>query len=360
MKVIRITTFLDYGGQEKQYISFTDRPELLKNDYVFASIGNGGFAENILKERGFIVKTFDLTVAHKNLRNIFILYRWMRKQKIDIVHTAASEANFHGVIAAKLAGVPIIIAEQIGVPNSHSPKASYIFRLIYKLTNRLIAISENVKNVMVRQKEAEAKNIDVILNPVSTPVSYSKIQSQKFQWVCVSRLVPRKNTITLINAFSKLNPKKRGELHIVGDGTEKRNLENEVKKLKLNHEIFFHGFQSEPEKFISQADVFVHPAFDEGFGIVVIEAMLQKKACLCGKGGGIPEYLTDNKNGWFFDPFSVDDLTVKMENILELEKEEINKIGECAYEKAIHKFTIENYVENLESLYFKLFSKKVK
>ena len=64
----------------------------------------------------------------------------------------------------------------------------------------------------------------------------------------------------------------------MGDGTEREKLEKQVEELGLTSEVFFHGFQQEPEKFISQGDVFVLPAFDEGFGIVVIEAMLQKKA----------------------------------------------------------------------------------
>lgn len=351
MKILRLTTLLDFGGQEKQYISFTDRPELLHNEYLFASIGHGGYAEKILKERGFKVKVFNLPVAHKNLKNIFILAKWIREQKPDIVHTAASEANFHGILAAKIAGVPIIIAEQIGVPNSHSVKASYIFRLLYKLTTRLVAISENVKQVMVEQKEAKPDKIEVVLNPVSAPAFYPKTPKEKFQWIFVSRLVPRKNTETLIAAFSKLDKNKRGELHIVGDGTERQKLEKQVKQLGLTTEVFFHGFQPKPDKFISQCDVFVLPAFDEGFGIVVIEAMLQKKACLCGKGGGIPEYLINNVNGWFFDPYDVRDLVEKMVYILELDKNRIIEIGDKAFHMAKEKFTVEKYIENIENLY---------
>lgn len=357
MKILKLTTLLDFGGQEKQYISFTDQPELLKNEYVFASIGHGGYAEKLLKDRGFKVKIFDLPVAHKNLKNILVLSRWMKELKPDLIHTASSEANFHGVLAAKLADIPVIIAEQIGVPNNHSAKASLVFRLIYKLTSKLIAISENVKDVMIAQKEAKSEKIDVVLNPVSTPVTYEKIPKEKFQWMFVSRLVPRKNTDTLIAAFSQLDKNKRGELHIVGDGTERDKLEVLVEKLNLKSEVFFHGFQQEPEKFISQCDVFVLPAFDEGFGIVVIEAMLQKKACLCGKGGGLPEYLTDHLNGWFFDPTSVDDLVDKMNFILALTKAQINQIGSTAYELAKDKFTVEKYVKNLETLYAELYNK---
>lgn len=351
MKILRLTTLLDFGGQEKQYISFTEKPELLKNEYIFASVGYGGFAENVLRERGFNVKVFNLPVAHKNLKNIIIIAKWLKQIKPDLIHTAASEANFHGVLAAKMAGIPLVVVEEIGVPNKHSKIARKVFRFIYKYADMIIAISENVKNVIAEIKEAPASKIKVIYNPVSQPPFYPKKENKKFQWVFVSRLIARKNVTTLIKAFSKLDPEKRGILHIVGDGVERNILEKEVRELNLENEIFFHGFQPEPERFISQADVFVLPAFDEGFGIVIIEAMLQGIACLCGKGGGIPEYLTDNSNGWFFDPFSIDDLIVKMNHILGLNKQVINKMGEKAYISVKDKFTIEKYVENVEKLY---------
>ena len=351
MKILRLTTLHGFGGQEKKLINFTEKPELLTNEYVFAAIGHGGFAEQKLKERGFKVKIFNLPIAHKNLKNIFILAKWIRNEKPDVVHTAASEANFHGVLAAKLAGVPKIIVEEIGVPNSHSKKAQLVFRYIYKLTDKVIAVSKEVKRVLILQKEAPENKIKVLYNLVPTPKSIPKIKSEKFQWVFVSRLVPRKNTQTLIQAFSKIDPAIRGELHIVGEGTEKVMLETLVKDLKLENEVIFHGFQPEPEKFIAQADVFVLPAFDEGFGIVVIEAMILKKACLCAYGGGIPEYITDKENGWFFNPYSVDDLVAKMEYILSLDPEIIEKIGLVAHQTASERFTIEKYVEKLEKIY---------
>lgn len=358
MKILRLTTLLDFGGQEKQYLSFTEKSELLKNQYIFAAIGYGGNAEKILRERGFGVHILNRNFSIRNLTTIWAVYKLIKKIKPDIIHTAAIEANFHGVLAAKLAGVPIIIAEQIGVPNNHSRMASFVFRLVYKFANKLVAISENVKQVMVLQKEANVDKIEVILNPVSIPRTYAKIPKDKFQWMFVSRLVPRKNTDTLIKAFSKLNKEKRGELHIVGEGVERIKLELLVDDLKLKSEVFFHGFQPVPEKFISQCDVFVLPAFDEGFGIVVIEAMLQKKACLCGRGGGIPEYLTHNVNGWFFDPSNIEDLVEKMNYILNLPQSKIEEIGFMAYQSTFDKFTIERYISTLENLYEQLNARK--
>lgn len=354
MRIIKLTTLLDFGGQEKQYISFTDHPHLLQNEYIFAAVGHGGFAEEVLKKRGFDVKVFGLPVEHKNIRNILILARWMKKQNVDIVHTAGSEANFHGILAARLAGVRVVIGEQIGMPTEHSTLAQIVFRLLFKFATKVVTISENVKLEMIKQKAASESKIAVIYNPVSNIPFIKKIANVKFQWVFVSRLVPRKNTALLIKAFSSLDSTKRGELHIVGDGPERLKLEMLVRELRLTHEVFFHGFQPEPEKFIANCDVFVHPAFDEGFGIVVIEAMLQKKACLCGRGGGIPEYLEHNVNGWLFDPSNLSDLILKMDNILSFRKDEIDRIGQVAYQKAKDKFTVEKYISTIENFYREL------
>ena len=100
MRILRITTLLDFGGQEKQYVSFTEKPELLQYQYIFAAIGFGGNAEETLRKRGFEVHILNRKFAIKNISNIWTVYKLIKKINPDIVHTAAAEANFHGIIAA--------------------------------------------------------------------------------------------------------------------------------------------------------------------------------------------------------------------------------------------------------------------
>lgn len=350
LKIVRITTLLDFGGQEKQYISFTDKPSILSNNYIFAAIGHGGYAERIIRDRGFEVKIFNSNPGIKNLLNIIYLYRWFRKIKPDIVHTAAAEANFHGIIAAKLAGVKKIYAEEIGLP-SHSKYAQFIFRFLYKLTNKVICVSEAVKDNLLQLKEIELNKGIVIYNPVSLPKRHFKIKEKKFQIVYVGRLEKVKNVEFLIHALAKLSCIEHVELKIVGEGRERKNIESLIEHYDLNNRITLIGFNNEPEIFVSQADLFVLPSLSEGFGIAVVESMLQGIPCLCSRVGGIPEFITNDLNGWLFNPDNEFDFLNKLEEIIQLPIEELEKVGNNGYKYAIQNFTVEHYISKLELVY---------
>lgn len=349
MKILRITTLLDFGGQEKKYISFTEKAELLKNVYVFAAIGYGGNAEKILKERGFEVHILNRNFAIKNISNIWTVYKLIRKLKPDVVHTAAAEANFHGVIAAKLAGVKTIIGEEIGIPN-HSSIAKKIFQQVYKLADKVICVSQSVKDHLIQIGEIKSEKGIVIYNPVSVPPKFEKGKTNLFNIVYVGRLEKVKNVKTLIDAFSQFSsPDVR--LIIVGDGRERENLENQVKEKNVTGKVEFIGFTDMPSVYLSSADLFVLPSFSEGFGIAAVEAMFLKIPALCSHVGGIPEFIDDGKNGWLFNPLKPEELTSKLQMILALSEEQRKKIGEIGFQNVIDRFTVEKYIQNLEKLY---------
>lgn len=349
MKILRLTTLLDFGGQEKQYLSFTENPELLNHQYLFAAIGFGGHAEKVLKKRGFEVHILNRNFATRNLTNIFAIYRLIRKIKPDVVHTAAAEANFHGIIAAKLAGVQVIIGEEIGIPN-HSLMAQKAFSFVYLLADQVICVSKSVKKQLIMTKEITAEKGKVLYNPVSFSNVYRRVFLPNFTIVYVGRLEKVKNLETLLKAFSTIQDKQL-YLHIIGDGREKEYLESLAKELSIADRVSFKGFQKEPADFIAKADLFVLPSYSEGFGIAAVEAMYQKVPVLCSNVGGIPEFVTDGKNGWLFNPNDVQELAAKIKMIVTKTDEERIKIGEKGYNDVKGLFTVEKYIGNLEQFY---------
>lgn len=349
MKILKLTTLLDFGGQEKQYLSFTEKPELLKNEYVFVAIGYGGNAERILRERGFEVHILNRNFSIKNLSNIWAVYKLIKKLKPDVVHTAAAEANFHGIIAAKLAGVKMIIGEEIGIPN-HSSAAQKVFQWVYKLADKVIGVSKSVKDHLVKTGEISEHKGIVIYNPVSFPSKQEFEKSEKFNIVYIGRLEKVKNVETLVKAFSKIQNNKI-QLTIVGDGREMDNLQNLVNELKITEAVLFEGFQNNIGKYLSAADLYVLPSYSEGFGIAAVEAMFLKVPVLATQVGGVPEFINHGENGWLFDPYSMEDLVEKLEQILLLDEDKRKAIGVKGFEEVSERFTIEKYIENLENLY---------
>lgn len=351
MKVIRLTTFLDFGGQERKYILFAqNRSDTSPNEYIFASIGHGGYAENKIRESGFDVKIFNLNPKIKNFRNIWILYKWFKVIRPNVVHTAAAEANFHGVIAAKLAGVKVIIAEEIGIPK-HSYLAKFIFKLVYLFTDKVICVSQSVKKYLVETKEIKDTKGIVIYNPASV-INY-QIESNFndcFTIVCVGRFETVKNQCLLISAFSKINDYS-SKLILVGDGSDRIMLENLIVKYKLEKRVTITGFVSNPEFYLTQANLFVLPSLSEGFGIAVVEAMLHGVPCLCSNVGGIPEFISDSKTGWLFDPHNEIELVSKLNSIISTPFNEIKLIGEQGKMYVKNRFTPAKYKENIENLY---------
>ncbi len=357
MRIIRLTTLLDFGGQERKYISFTANPSLLCHDYTFIALGYGGNAERILRERGCKVIILNRNFSIRNLENIIVLYRLFREIKPDIVHTAAGEANFHGIIAAKLAGIRGVIGEEIGIPN-HSKIARKVFSWVYRLADNVICVSKAVKKYLIDIGEIKAGKGVVIYNPANAPVDWKvEKETEVFEIVYVGRLEKVKNVVALLMAFSEIK-ERAAQLTIVGDGRERENLESIVEQLGIKNKVDFVGFSDDPHKYLGRADLFVLSSFSEGFGIAVVEAMLMKVPVLCSGVGGIPEFVEDGRTGWLFDPHNQIQLTSILKKLVDMDKANLKQIGLNGFKSVENVFTMEKYVQNLENLYERVYKKE--
>lgn len=138
----------------------------------------------------------------------------------------------------------------------------------------------------------------------------------------VGRLVPYKGADMLIEAIAQLQPttQRKIKLTIVGDGSERTNLERLVKQHNLSDIIHFTGWiaQQETLNFYKNSDIFCFPSIREFGGAVVLEAMGNGLPCIVVNNGGIGEYVTP-ETGFSIDPLSrdfvVQELTKHIEHL---------------------------------------------
>lgn len=142
-------------------------------------------------------------------------------------------------------------------------------------------------------------------------------KSSQINLLFVGRLVPYKCADIVIEAISQLEPaiQEKVQLTIVGDGSEKSNLEQRVQELKLGHIVNLVGWvtQQETREYYQNADIFCFPSIREFGGAVVLEAMACGLPCIVANNGGIGEYVTE-ETGFRIEPRSRDYLTQELTN----------------------------------------------
>ncbi len=138
---------------------------------------------------------------------------------------------------------------------------------------------------------------------------------------------------------------------IVGDGSEKRYLEELVKKLGLEDYIVFVGkvpHDKIPE-YMASADLFVLPSLSEGFGNVVPEAMAMGLPIIASKVGGLPWIIKDGDNGFLVEPRNPHEIAEKITFLL-FNDDLRTYISRRNIEKA-REYSWENIIKKLEKVY---------
>jgi glycosyltransferase involved in cell wall biosynthesis len=349
--VLNIFTSLDFGGVESHALMLSKGSEKTNYKHEYLALEKGGDVQLKLESKGNKVHVIGLKAKIPSIRLIYVLYKWFKKVKPDIVHTRGAEASFHGLIAAFFAGVPIRVAEEIGIP-THKLVANLTFKFCYLFSHRVIAISKAVQSYLIQSGEVPKHKSHLIYNP--TEFFPKQISSAKkvFTIGFIGRLEQVKNPIALVSAINEL--KKEGFnifLELVGDGTQKNNIECYVATHQLESAINIHGFQSEPFKYIKHCNLYVQPSISEGFGIAVVEVMGAGIPVLASSVGGIPEFIEHNKNGWLLNSTDPESIAESIKMIMYKSKSELLDVGEAGRVSVVNKFTLDNYISNLHSLY---------
>lgn len=282
--------------------------------------------------------------------------------KFDLIH--AHVALPDGYAAMKLAevfNVPYVVTihgqdlQQTIYRNKQCKEN--IFKVIYS-AKKIILVSNKLKNIIKKYYDDKNNKFKVIANGVNiNNILNSEVEKtneeRKKIILSVSNLKKTKGLDLNLKAFSMLIGKYPNLKYlIVGDGIERKNLENLSKELGITDKVEFLGVLSHENvmKKMVEADIFSLPSWNEAFGVVYIEAMAHGKPVIGCIGEGLEDFVENEKMGMLVNPKDVDSLTEAIYYLLS-NPDKAREMGEKARELVFEKYTWEKNAENTIKVY---------
>lgn len=220
---------------------------------------------------------------------------------------------------------------------------------------KVILITEDLKKQFIKIFPNYIDKLEVIynffnINSIMERANEKLGIDEEFILAC-SRLDKNKDIETLIKAYDLLikENKIKEKLFILGDGPTRTELEEMVKNYKLEKNIVFYGTEENPYKFMKKAKLFVHSSKKEGFGMVLVEAMINKTMvistdCPVGPSG----ILENGKNGVLVEVGDYKDMAEKIYEYLNDEEKRKEKIKNA--NERINDFSKEKIKEKIFSI----------
>lgn len=305
----------------------------------------------------------------QDIKAIRKVYRIIKKERPDIVHTHTAKAGAVGRIAAWLAGVPVIIHTFHGhVFNSYFGKLKtnfFIFfeRFLARLSSGIIVISPaQKKDIVEKYKIVKAGKVTIIRlgfkleQFLSQRNNYQlknelRVKSGDILIGIIGRLVPIKNHAMIINVLAGLRQSGlKVHLCIVGDGE----LRDELQQLALQNgvENFTHflGWRLDIPNIYAGIDLLALTSLNEGTPVTIIEAMASKVPVVATRVGGVPDLIIEGKTGFLCDVNDTEQMAGKIERLI-LDKSIRKRITENAGETVQKIYHYSRLVRDIEDLY---------
>jgi glycosyltransferase involved in cell wall biosynthesis len=170
--------------------------------------------------------------------------------------------------------------------------------------------------------------------------------------VFVGRLTTEKQIDVILRALTKLDPALDVQFDVVGNGDQRRNLEELAGQLGLADRVRFHGHTTDEELrgFLTRASVFVIASIAELQSIATMEAMASGLPIVAADAVALPHLVHDGENGYLFRPGDVDDLAAKINRVLRQTPDERRRMQEASLDGVkVHDMT--RTLETFEALY---------
>ncbi|OGW18148.1 MAG: hypothetical protein A3G93_03435 [Nitrospinae bacterium RIFCSPLOWO2_12_FULL_45_22] len=334
---------------------------------------NPGYPLPLLEEaekRGLDVKRIDAW-GRFNFWMIPRVLSFIRKNRIDLIHTMGYRADIVGLTVARLARLPVICHIPGFVESYYRTRAYNLITLLSaRYFDRVIACSDSVARTVSAARVRREKLV-TIRNCVSFErciVGVEEVDRVKKELrladgvrivANLARLDPEKGHIYLLRAAKEVLARfENVKFVIIGDGRLQENLEYAARRMGgIAENIIFTGYRRDAQAILSLATVVAFPSLKEGIPLAMLQGMALGKPVVASAVDGIPEVIKDGVNGYLVPPADYKALADALEKLLS-DAELSASMGEMARKTVEEEYRMEVMAERIGQVYRQLWAER--
>jgi glycosyltransferase involved in cell wall biosynthesis len=348
---------------------------------VVCSLSPGGPLEAALRARGVRVHSLGFGRVGRERRGyaalligglaaLWRLWRFIRHERPAIVHGVLFWAYVMGTFAARLAGVPVIIASRrsLGLFKAEKPHYLFVERLADRMTDLFIANSEAVRGDTLQRERLEGSRVIVIHNGVDLSrfdgrvdgrlVSSLQLSSSP-RAIVVSNFIHYKGHEFFLRAWAQVLRKFPSAIALlVGDGVLRGELETLADSLGIRHSLRFLGVRHDVPSLLALADVYVHPSLQEGYSNAVLEAMAAARPVVVTAVGGNVEAVADGRTGLLVPARDVAAVSAALMRVF-ANPQLAHELGDAARRAVRERFDVDAMVRQYERVFAGLIAERL-
>jgi glycosyltransferase involved in cell wall biosynthesis len=358
VRIVQLSTMRDYYGGEVCLVNLA-RGLLARGHEVTCIVRPDGWLASVLPRHGVPTRELPLVDWYEPV-SIARLGAWLRRERVDIVHTHTPRDWF--IAATATVGGPAlnVATRHLLRPVTHPGlKRPFLRRL-----SAMIAVSDAVRRGVETARLVAPGCLATIPNGVALsgpgqrlgPLrAREQLGPEDLVVGCVARLSPEKGVADLLRAVARLRPRwPRLTVLIVGDAPVASGHPQELRRLAvslgLGSAVRFCGYQPDAGNLCAEFDIQVVCSLAEPCGLATLEAMAQGRPVVATASGGSPELVDDGIEGFLVPPRDPERLANRLDCLLDspgLRRE----MGRRGRDRAQRDFGLDLMVERTEAVY---------
>ncbi|MBI2821390.1 MAG: glycosyltransferase [Acidobacteria bacterium] len=369
VRLLEFMTVFAVGGTERHCVNLLGRLDQSLFEIHLACLKRDGDFLSEIDTRRIPLSEYrtNKLYNYNALRAQIRFASYLKTHRIQIVHTYGFYANVFAIPAARMAGVPVIVASIRDTGAHLTPLQMKVQRWVCRWADCVLANAEAIRKWLLVEGYCSGK-IQVIPNGIDVSGFANQrggrlrqelgLPPQAPVVAVIARLIPVKGIDYFLEAAAAVAQRvQEARFLIVGDGPCKTDLERLAARLGLNGRAVFAGRRLDVPALLSEITVSVLPSISEGLPNVLLESMAAAVPVIATDVGGNAEVVEDGVTGLLVPPRDPQALARAICRLLR-DPQMLSRFGERGKRRASVCFHLETRVRETERLYLNLLEKR--